>query len=116
MRKRVLQSLQTISLRLREQREHRLPVLGLCLRPHWISPSPLFSISLPFLRVRIALKLRSLRFHCPRLCRIAVFLIHTIVSLRCGEAIAVMFADLRRFRQLLFYPGTFALTCTTLGP
>ena len=61
--------------------EHRLPVLGLCLRPHWMSTSLLFSISLLFLLVRVALKLRSLRFHSPRLCRIAVFLIQTIVSL-----------------------------------
>ena len=34
----------------------------------------LFSISLLLLRVRVALKLRSLRFLFPRLCRIAVFL------------------------------------------
>ena len=45
-----------------------------------------------------------------------LFNAHHGLSHRCGEAIAVMFADLRRFRQLLFYPGTFALTCTTLGP
>ena len=31
--------------------------------------------------MRVALKSRSLRFHSPRLCRIAVFLIQTIVSL-----------------------------------
>ena len=34
-----------------------------------------------FLLVRVALKLRGLRFHPPRLCRLAVFLIHTNVSL-----------------------------------
>ena len=47
----------------------------------WMQPSLLFSISLLFLLVRVALKLRSLRFHSPRLCRIAVFLIQTNVSL-----------------------------------
>ena len=62
--------------------EHCLAVLGLCLRPHGMSPSLLFSSSLLFLLVRVALKLRSLRFHSPRLCRIAVFSIHTVVSLR----------------------------------
>ena len=44
----------------------------------------LFSISLLYLEtlllVRVALKLRSLRFHSPRLSRIAVFLIQTNVS------------------------------------
>ena len=34
-----------------------------------------------YLSVRVALKLRSLRFHSPRLCRIAVFLIQTNVCL-----------------------------------
>ena len=33
------------------------------LRPQWMQPSLLFSISLLFLLVRVALKLRSLRFH-----------------------------------------------------
>ena len=61
--------------------EHRLPVLGLSLRPYWTSPSLLCSISLLFLLVRVALKVRSHRFHSPRLCRIAVLLIQTIVSL-----------------------------------
>ena len=41
----------------------------------------LSSISLPLLLSRVALKLRSLLFHSPRLCRIAVFSIQTIVSL-----------------------------------
>ena len=40
----------------------------------------LSSISLPLLLSRVALKLRSLLFHSPRLCRIAVFSIQTIVS------------------------------------
>ena len=40
-----------------------------------------FSISLLFLLLLVALKLRSLRFHSPRLCRVAVFLIQTNVSL-----------------------------------
>ena len=61
--------------------EHRLPVLGLCLRPPWMPPSVPFSLYLLFLLVRVALKLRSLRFHSLRLCRIAVFLIQTNVSL-----------------------------------
>ena len=39
-----------------------------------MQPSLLFSISLLFLLVRVALKLRSLRFHPPRLCRVAVLL------------------------------------------
>ena len=39
-----------------------------------------FSISLLFLLLLVALKLRSLRFHSPRLCRVAVFLIQTNVS------------------------------------
>ena len=43
-------------------------------------------ISLLFLLVRVALKLRSLRFHSLRLCRIAVFSIQTNVSLGKGEA------------------------------
>ena len=42
----------------------------------------LFSISLFFLHLLVALRLRSLRFHSPRLCRVAVFLIQTNVSLR----------------------------------
>ena len=46
-----------------------------------MQPSLLFSISLISLLVRVALKLRSLRFHSPRVCRIAVFSIQTIVSL-----------------------------------
>ena len=45
-----------------------------------MQPSFLFSISLRSLLVRVALKLWSLRFHSPRLCRIAVFSIQTIVS------------------------------------
>ena len=45
--------------------EHRLPVMSLCLRPQWMQPSLLFSISLLFLLVRVAFKLRSLRFHFP---------------------------------------------------
>ena len=61
--------------------EHRLPVLGLCLRPQWMQTSLLFSSSLLFLLVCVALKLRSLRFHSPCLCRIAVFSIQTNVSL-----------------------------------
>ena len=40
------------------------------------------SISLFFLHLLVALRLRSLRFHSPRLCRVAVFLIQTNVSLR----------------------------------
>ena len=63
----------------------RLPlpaaVLGLWLRPQWMQASLLFCISLLFLLVRVALKLRSLRFHSPRLCCVAVFLIQTNVSL-----------------------------------
>ena len=55
--------------------QHHLPVLGLSLRPYWMQPSLLFSVSLLFLLVSVALqmKLRSLRYHTPRLCRIAVF-------------------------------------------
>ena len=49
------------------------PVLGLCLSLPWMQPSLLFSVSLFFLLVRVALKLRSLRIHPPRLCRFAVF-------------------------------------------
>jgi hypothetical protein len=33
--------------------KHHLPVLGLCLRPHWMQPSLLVSISLIFLLVRV---------------------------------------------------------------
>ena len=40
-----------------------------------------FSISLFSLHLLVALRLRSLRFHSPRLCRAAVFLIQTNVSL-----------------------------------
>ena len=54
--------------------KHHPPVLGLCLRLHWMQPSLLFSVSLFFLLVRVALKLRSLRFHPPRFCRLAVSL------------------------------------------
>ena len=36
--------------------KNHLPVLGLCLRPHWMQPSLLVSISLFFLLVREALK------------------------------------------------------------
>ena len=50
-----------------------------------MQPSLLFSISLLFLLVRVAFKLRSLRFHSPRLCRITVFLIQNNVSLSAGE-------------------------------
>ena len=50
----------------------RLPFpfrLHCSLRPHWMQPSLLFSVSLLFLLVRVALqmKLRSLRYHIPRL-------------------------------------------------
>ena len=75
-----LRSSAALALGLARQRapvpEHRLPVLGLCLRPPWMQLSFPFSLSLLFLLVRVALKLRSLRFHSPRLCRVAVFLIH----------------------------------------
>ena len=47
-------------------------------KPHRFSL--LFSISLLFLLVRVALKLRSLRFHSPRVFRIAIFSIQPIVS------------------------------------
>ena len=53
--------------------KHHLPDLGLVLRPHWMQHSLFFSISLFSLLVRVALKLRSLRFPISRLCRIAVF-------------------------------------------
>ena len=80
-----LRSSAALALDLTRQRasvpEHRLPVMGLCLRPPWIQHSFLFSRSLLFLLVRVALKLRSLEFHSLRLCRIAVFLIQTNVSL-----------------------------------
>ena len=46
--------------------EHRLPVMGLCLRPKWLQLSLLFSLSLLFLLMRVALKLRSLRLNTPR--------------------------------------------------
>ena len=49
---------------------------------HWMSLSLLSSTFLLFLLLRVALKLRSLRFQSPSLCRIAVFFIQTIVSLR----------------------------------
>ena len=64
--------------------KHHPPVLGLCLSLHWMQPSLLFSVSLLFLLVRVALpmKLQSLRYHTPRLCRIAVFSIQTIVLSR----------------------------------
>ena len=45
--------------------EHRLPVMGLCLRPKWLQLSLLFSLSLLFLLMRVALKLRSLRLNTP---------------------------------------------------
>ena len=63
--------------------KHHLPVLDLCLSLHrmYRKLSLLFSVPLFFLLVRVALKLRSLRFHPPRLCRLVVFLIHTNVSL-----------------------------------
>ena len=35
--------------------KHRLPVLGLPLRPHWLQPAHLFLFSLLFLLVRVAL-------------------------------------------------------------
>ena len=45
-------------------------------------PFPVSSLSLCFfLHLLVALRLRSLRFHSPRLCRVAVFLIQTNVSL-----------------------------------
>ena len=60
--------------------EHGLPVLGLCLRPPWMQHS-LFSLPLLFLLVRVALNLRSLRFHSLRLFRTAVLLLQTNASL-----------------------------------
>ena len=68
----------------------QIAVLRVIMSPDfrsWVSDraptgcSFLFSVSLLLLLVRVALKLRSLRFHSPRLCRIAVFLIQTNVSL-----------------------------------
>ena len=55
--------------------KHRLLALGPSLRPHWMQPSLLFSVSLLFLLVCVALqiKLWSLRYHTPRSCRIAIF-------------------------------------------
>ena len=53
--------------------KHHLLFLGFCLRPHWTQSARLFSVSLFFMLVRVALKLRSLRLPPPRLCRIAVF-------------------------------------------
>ena len=41
----------------------------------------LFYLLVSFCACLVALKLRSLRFHSPRLCRAAVFLIQTNVSL-----------------------------------
>ena len=40
--------------------EHRLPVLGLCLRPQWMQPSLLFSISLLSLLVNKSLNTNQL--------------------------------------------------------
>ena len=53
--------------------------MGLCLRPPWMLLSFLFSLSFLFLLVRVALQLRSLRFHSPLSCRITVFLMQTKV-------------------------------------
>ena len=39
------------------------------------------------LGVRVALKLRSLGLHPPRLCRLAVFSIQTYVALRLGQGV-----------------------------
>ena len=64
-----LRSSAALALGLARQRapvpEHRLPVLGLCLRPQWMQTSLLFSSSLLFLLVCVALKLRSLRLNTP---------------------------------------------------
>ena len=56
--------------------------------------SVFFSISLLFLLLLVALKLRSLRFHSPRLCRIAVFLIQTNVSLFELEYLGVVLLEI----------------------
>ena len=53
----------------------------LFLKPTLLSLLFSVSISLFFLHLLVALRLRSLRFHSPRLCRVAVFLIQTNVSL-----------------------------------
>ena len=45
---------------------------------HWMQPSLPFPVSLFFLLVRVALKIRSLRIHPPRLCLFAVFFIQTV--------------------------------------
>ena len=45
----------------------------------------LFYLLVSFCACLVALKLRSLRFHSPRLCRAAVFLIQTNVSLSCEQ-------------------------------
>ena len=57
--------------------EHHHLVLGLCLSLPRMQLSLLFSVSLFSLLVRVSLKLRSLRYHPPGLCRIAVFSIQT---------------------------------------
>ena len=49
-----------------------------CLSLHWMQPSLPFPVSLFFLLVRVALKIRSLRIHPPRLCLFAVFFIQTV--------------------------------------
>ena len=49
-----------------------------------------FSISLFFLHLLVALRLRSLRFPSPRLCRVAVFLIQTNVSLTQVQCALIM--------------------------
>ena len=51
---------------------------GTCLSLHWMQPSLPFPVSLFFLLVRVALKIRSLRIHPPRLCLFAVFFIQTV--------------------------------------
>ena len=54
-----------------------------CLRPSLLSSVSFLSLCF-FLHSLEALRLRSLRFHSPRLCRVAVFLIQTNVSLSLG--------------------------------
>ena len=57
-----------------------------------MQPSLIFSVSLFFLPVRVALKIRSLHLHPARLRRFAVFLIQTnVLSLHSG----VCFDDMR---------------------
>ena len=64
---------------------------SLRLRPQRMRPSLFFSVSVLslcfFLHLLVALRLRSLRFHSPRLCRVAVSLIQTNVSLPTIETI-----------------------------